>query len=24
MGPGVPLDSNRTRNLLVEEDPAAV
>ena len=24
MGPGIPLDSNRTRNLLVEEDPAAV
>src|ERR1700754_1583522 len=24
MGPGVPLDPNRTRNLLVEEDPAAV
>lgn len=24
MGPGVPVDSNRTRNLLVEEDPAAV
>ncbi|MER7395826.1 50S ribosomal protein L1 [Streptomyces sp. NPDC000151] len=24
MGPGVPLDANRTRNLLVEEDPAAV
>lgn len=24
MGPGVPLDSNRTRNLLTEEDPAAV
>ncbi len=22
--PGIPLDSNRTRNLLVEEDPAAV
>ncbi|HEY9251607.1 MAG TPA: 50S ribosomal protein L1, partial [Nocardioides sp.] len=22
MGPGIPLDSNRTRNLLVEEDPA--
>jgi large subunit ribosomal protein L1 len=24
MGPGIQLDSNRTRNLLVEEDPAAV
>lgn len=24
MGPGIPLDSNRTRNLLVEEDPASV
>jgi large subunit ribosomal protein L1 len=24
IGPGIPLDSNRTRNLLVEEDPAAV
>ena len=24
MGPGVPVDPNRTRNLLVEEDPAAV
>lgn len=24
MGPGIPLDANRTRNLLVEEDPAAV
>ncbi|MEU8616668.1 50S ribosomal protein L1 [Streptomyces sp. NPDC048623] len=24
MGPGIPVDSNRTRNLLVEEDPAAV
>ncbi|MCY0930504.1 50S ribosomal protein L1 [Streptomyces sp. H27-H1] len=24
MGPGILLDSNRTRNLLVEEDPAAV
>ena len=24
MGPGIPLDPNRTRNLLVEEDPAAV
>ncbi|MFE6771666.1 50S ribosomal protein L1 [Streptomyces griseus] len=24
MGPGIPLDSSRTRNLLVEEDPAAV
>ncbi|MET9321055.1 50S ribosomal protein L1 [Streptomyces sp. NPDC003038] len=24
MGPGIMLDSNRTRNLLVEEDPAAV
>ncbi|WP_030619971.1 50S ribosomal protein L1 [Streptomyces sclerotialus] len=24
MGPGVPVDANRTRNLLVEEDPAAV
>jgi large subunit ribosomal protein L1 len=24
MGPGIPLDGNRTRNLLVEEDPAAV
>lgn len=24
MGPGISLDSNRTRNLLVEEDPAAV
>lgn len=24
MGPGIALDSNRTRNLLVEEDPAAV
>lgn len=24
MGPGIHLDSNRTRNLLVEEDPAAV
>ncbi|MFD3730491.1 50S ribosomal protein L1 [Streptomyces sp. NPDC058632] len=24
IGPGVPLDPNRTRNLLVEEDPAAV
>ncbi|EST30378.1 50S ribosomal protein L1 [Streptomycetaceae bacterium MP113-05] len=24
MGPGVPVDSNRTKNLLVEEDPAAV
>src|SRR5215207_1161039 len=24
MGPGIPLDSNRTRNLLVEEDPAAL
>ncbi len=24
MGPGIPLDSNRTRNRLVEEDPAAV
>nr|WP_202456261.1 MULTISPECIES: 50S ribosomal protein L1 [unclassified Streptomyces] len=24
MGPGIPLDSNRTRNLLTEEDPAAV
>ena len=24
MGPGIPIDSNRTRNLLVEEDPAAV
>ncbi|MFD5552843.1 MULTISPECIES: 50S ribosomal protein L1 [unclassified Streptomyces] len=24
MGPGVPIDSNRTRNLLTEEDPAAV
>jgi large subunit ribosomal protein L1 len=23
-GPGIPLDANRTRNLLVEEDPAAV
>jgi large subunit ribosomal protein L1 len=24
IGPGIPIDSNRTRNLLVEEDPAAV
>lgn len=24
MGPGIPVDPNRTRNLLVEEDPAAV
>lgn len=24
MGPGIPLDQNRTRNLLVEEDPASV
>ncbi|MCX3061860.1 50S ribosomal protein L1 [Streptomyces beihaiensis] len=24
MGPGIPLDPNRTRNLLTEEDPAAV
>ena len=24
MGPGVPVDGNRTRNLLTEEDPAAV
>jgi large subunit ribosomal protein L1 len=24
MGPGIPLDGNRTRNLLAEEDPAAV
>ena len=24
MGPGIPLDSNRVRNLLVEEDPASV
>jgi len=24
IGPGIPVDSNRTRNLLVEEDPAAV
>jgi large subunit ribosomal protein L1 len=24
MGPGITLDQNRTRNLLVEEDPAAV
>ncbi|MGP3999172.1 50S ribosomal protein L1 [Streptomyces sp. 8N706] len=24
MGPGIPLDANRTRNLLVEEDPASV
>jgi large subunit ribosomal protein L1 len=24
IGPGVPIDPNRTRNLLVEEDPAAV
>ncbi|GHF89489.1 50S ribosomal protein L1 [Streptomyces filamentosus] len=24
MGPGIPVDGNRTRNLLVEEDPAAV
>ncbi|MFB1049318.1 50S ribosomal protein L1, partial [Streptomyces chrestomyceticus] len=24
MGPGVPVDSNRTRNLLVEEDALAV
>ncbi|GAB2777241.1 50S ribosomal protein L1 [Streptomyces sp. NPDC054796] len=24
MGPGIPLDGNRTRNLLTEEDPAAV
>ncbi|MFD6414808.1 50S ribosomal protein L1 [Streptomyces sp. NPDC060194] len=24
MGPSIPLDANRTRNLLVEEDPAAV
>ncbi|NLU66959.1 50S ribosomal protein L1 [Streptomyces sp. HNM0574] len=24
MGPGIPMDANRTRNLLVEEDPAAV
>jgi large subunit ribosomal protein L1 len=24
MGPGIQLDPNRTRNLLVEEDPAAV
>lgn len=24
MGPGVPVDTNRTKNLLVEEDPAAV
>ncbi|QKW08579.1 50S ribosomal protein L1 [Streptomyces sp. NA04227] len=24
VGPGIPLDPNRTRNLLVEEDPAAV
>ena len=24
MGPGIPLDPNRTRNLLVEEDPASV
>ncbi|GEB48723.1 MULTISPECIES: 50S ribosomal protein L1 [Streptomyces] len=24
MGPGVPVDANRTRNLLTEEDPAAV
>jgi len=24
IGPGIPLDPNRTRNLLVEEDPAAV
>ena len=24
MGPGVPVDPNRTRNLLTEEDPAAV
>ncbi|UQA94679.1 50S ribosomal protein L1 [Streptomyces halobius] len=24
MGPGIPVDANRTRNLLVEEDPAAV
>ncbi|MGA4540469.1 50S ribosomal protein L1 [Uniformispora flossi] len=24
MGPGIPVDPNRTRNLMVEEDPAAV
>ncbi len=24
MGPGIPVDPNRTRNLLTEEDPAAV
>ena len=24
IGPGIPIDPNRTRNLLVEEDPAAV
>jgi large subunit ribosomal protein L1 len=24
MGPGIQVDPNRTRNLLVEEDPAAV